>query len=86
MGQLMGGDNGGLRRGKHASWDGDVRVPCIVHWPGHLPEGISNPSLASIVDLFPTLLHVAGAALPMERVLDGKNLRPLLAQLSRLPV
>ena len=77
-GATYGGNNGRLRGRKHASWDGGVRVPCIVRWPGHLPEGISNPSLASIVDLFPTLLHIAGAALPMERVIDGKNLQPLL--------
>jgi len=37
-----------------------------------------NPSLASIVDIFPTLLHAAGAALPSNRVIDGKNLWPIL--------
>jgi arylsulfatase A-like enzyme len=77
-GATYGGDNGGLRGRKHSSWDGGVRVPCIVRWPGRLPAGTANPSLASIVDVFPTLLHVAGAALPTDRVIDGKNLWPLL--------
>jgi len=77
-GATYGGDNGGLRGRKHASWDGGLRVPCIVRWPGQLPAGAANPSLASIVDIFPTLLHVAGAPLPTDRVVDGKNLWPLL--------
>ncbi|MFC1760670.1 sulfatase [Planctomycetota bacterium] len=77
-GATYGGDNGGLRGRKHASWDGGLRVPCIVRWPGQLPAGTTNPSLASIVDLFPTLLDVTGTALPEDRVVDGKNLWPLL--------
>ncbi len=53
---------------------------CSIYRPlaGHLPAGIVNPSLASIVDLFPTLLHLTGTALPTDRVVDGKNLWPLL--------
>ncbi|MHC4206222.1 MAG: sulfatase family protein [Planctomycetota bacterium] len=77
-GATYGGDNGGLRGRKHSSWDGGVRVPFIARWPGHLPAGNVNPSLASIVDIFPTLLRLAGANLPTNREIDGKNLWPLL--------
>lgn len=77
-GATYGGDNGGLRGRKHSTWDGGTRVPCIVRWPGHIPTGIVNPSLTSIVDLFPTLLHVVGTSLPIDRKIDGKNLWPLL--------
>ncbi len=77
-GATYGGDNGGLRGKKATSWDGGLRVPFIARWPGHLPAGIVNPNLAASVDLFPTLLRVAGLPLPGNQTLDGKDLWPLL--------
>jgi len=77
-GATYGGDNGGLRGKKATSWDGGLRVPFIARWPGHIPAGIVNPNLSASVDLFPTILNVAGLSLPSGRVIDGKNLWPLL--------
>jgi len=77
-GATYGGDNGGLRGKKATSWDGGLRVPFMARWPGHIPAGIVNPNLAASVDLFPTILNAAGLSLPSDRVIDGKDLRPLL--------
>ncbi|MCP4455070.1 MAG: sulfatase-like hydrolase/transferase, partial [Planctomycetes bacterium] len=78
-GASYGGDNGGLRGKKATSWDGGLRVPFIASWPGRIPVGIVNPNLAASVDLFPTILSVAGLSLPEDRAIDGKDLWPILA-------
>jgi len=78
-GATYGGDNGGLRGKKATSWDGGLRVPFIARWPGHIPAGIVNPSLASSLDLFPTILNLAGLSLPTDRIIDGKDLWSVLS-------
>ncbi|MBN8246091.1 MAG: sulfatase-like hydrolase/transferase [Verrucomicrobia bacterium] len=65
---------GGLREGKGTSWEGGVRVPCLVSWPGHIPAGRVTSSFAASVDLFPTLAALIGAPLPADRVFDGYSL------------
>lgn len=77
-GATYGGNNGGLRGKKATSWDGGLRVPFIARWPGRFPAGIVNPNLAASVDLFPTLLRVAGLSLPENQIIDGKDLWALL--------
>jgi uncharacterized sulfatase len=77
-GATYGGDNGGLRGKKATSWDGGLRVPFIASWPGHIPAGIVNANLAASVDLFPTILKAAGLSCPADRIIDGKDLWPLL--------
>jgi arylsulfatase A-like enzyme len=77
-GASYGGDNGGLRGKKATSWDGGLRVPFIAKWPGRIPAGASNPSLAPSVDLLPTIVKAAGLSLPADRTIDGKDLWPLL--------
>lgn len=73
-----GGSNGPLRAWKATTWEGGQRVPCIVRWPGHVPAGRVSPALTSALDFFPTFAHWAGAEVPKDRVLDGKNLSSLL--------
>jgi N-acetylgalactosamine-6-sulfatase len=56
------GYNGGFRGGKFAMYEGGVRVPFIVRWPGHVPAGRSDEkSVISGIDWLPTLCHLAGA-------------------------
>ncbi|MBN1676538.1 MAG: sulfatase [Kiritimatiellae bacterium] len=80
---LREGDNGGkaypLRWGKSTIWEGGHRVPCIVRWPGHVPGGRTTGEIATMMDFYPTVAALAGAALPADRVIDGKDIRPLLA-------
>ncbi len=78
-GPWYGGSTGGLRGMKATSWEGGYRVPCLVRWPGRVPAGkvVSDPAV--MMDLFPTVLAAAGVLPPANRVIDGKDLLPLLA-------
>lgn len=71
------GTTGGLREGKGTSWEGGQRVPCIMRWPGMIPEGEICNKLASSIDILPTLAAITGAQLPGNRI-DGVNLLPLM--------
>ncbi|HOF21188.1 MAG TPA: sulfatase [Bacteroidales bacterium] len=71
------GTTGGLREGKGCSWEGGQRVPCIMKWPGKIPEGTICNKLASGIDILPTLAEITGAALP-ERKIDGISILPLM--------
>ena len=64
--------------GKGQCWDGGVRMPTVVSWPGHIPAGISIDQPTSSMDLLPTVAKLTGADLPQDRVIDGKELLPLL--------
>lgn len=72
------GSSGGLRGRKRDLHEGGIRVPGLARWPGKIPAGstVSVPVIGS--DLFPTVLTVAGAAPPGDRVIDGVNALPAL--------
>jgi N-acetylgalactosamine-6-sulfatase len=73
------GDTGGLRGRKRSLFEGGVRVPFIVRWPGLTPAGATNnTTLLTAVDLLPTLCAAAGVALPEDYRGDGENLLPAL--------
>jgi arylsulfatase len=72
------GSAGGLREGKGTVWEGGVRVPCLMRWPGKIPAGTVCAQPAMTLDLLPTLARLAGAALPTNK-LDGKDIWPLMA-------
>ncbi len=72
------GSSGPYRCGKGSFFEGGVRVPFIARWPGTIPPGRIVDGFAATFDLFPTLLHLAGAALPGDRVIDGQDIRGLL--------
>ncbi len=70
-------DNAPLRSGKGSLYEGGTRVPFIVRWPGITAAG-SQVGVPSIhVDLYPTLLEIAGGAAPENYPLDGESLVPL---------
>ncbi len=73
-----GGSAGPLRSGKVSTFEGGVRVPCIVWGPGRVPAGKTCESIASTLDVFPTLAALAGAAIPSDRVIDGEDIRHLI--------
>ncbi len=78
-GPWYGGSTGGLRGMKGTTWEGGFRVPCIVRWPGRLPTGVVCHAPTVMMDLFATALAVAGIPTPNDRVIDGKDLIPLLS-------
>ena len=56
-----------------------MREPTIVRWPGRVPAGKVCSELAATIDLLPTLARLAGTKPPTDRVIDGKDIWPLLA-------
>jgi len=72
------GSAGPLRESKFSTYEGGVREPAIVRWPGVIPEGQVTADPASTLDLFPTFAHLAGAAVPSDRPMDGKDILSLL--------
>jgi arylsulfatase A-like enzyme len=68
----------GLRGLKGTVFEGGIRVPFIARWPGRFPAGKTVDAPAAHIDVFPTFCEAAGAALPVERALDGRSLLPLL--------
>jgi arylsulfatase A-like enzyme len=70
--------NAPLRGGKASLYEGGTRVPCIVAWPGKTAPGGRTSALLSSVDLFPTVLEMAGVARPPDLKLDGVSQVPAL--------
>lgn len=69
------GSTGGLRGRKRSLFDGGVRTPLIVRWPGRVPaKKVNNTSVVASVDLLPTLVAVTGAKLPAHYQADGENM------------
>jgi len=71
------GSAGPFREGKGTSWEGGVRVPCIMRWSGYIPAGTVCDKMAATMDLLPTFAAITGAPLP-EHKIDGVNILPLL--------
>lgn len=71
------GDHGGsaypLRGNKTQTWEGGVRVPCIMQWKGKLEEGQSSDALLTTLDFFPTFSNFAQAKMPNDLTVDGKD-------------
>jgi len=59
-------------------YEGGIRVPGIVQWPGHVKPGTESDVPVGGVDLLPTLCELAGVELPADRTLDGQSVAPLL--------
>ena len=68
-----------LRGVKGTTWEGGMRVPFIARMPGRLPAGAVRDGIASLMDLFTTLVEEAGGEIPSDRVIDGKNIMAMLA-------
>jgi arylsulfatase A-like enzyme len=74
-----GRSNGPLRGHKGTTWEGGQREPCIVCWPGHVPTGKTCDELATTMDLLPTFARLAGTDAPGDRIIDGKDIWPLMS-------
>ena len=80
-----GGSAGLLKGGKGSTYEGGVRVPFVAKWPGQLPPGNVSAGIASTMDIYATLIPLAGGEVPKDRVVDGKNILPLLQGKSGSP-
>jgi arylsulfatase A-like enzyme len=78
---LSYGDHAGsakpLREGKLTTFEGGVRVPCVVRWPGQVPAARVSDDPIIAIDLLPTLTELVGGKTP-ERRIDGCSVKPLL--------
>jgi len=73
-----GGSAGPLRDGKGTTWEGGMREPAIAWWPGHVPASTVSAAVSSTLDLLPTAVEISGATHPMNRMIDGVSLLPVL--------
>jgi len=70
--------NGGLRGCKFMTWDGGLRVPLIIRWPGRFPPNANYVKAVSLVDIYATVASAAGIEIPKSRPLDGVDLLPFV--------
>jgi arylsulfatase A-like enzyme len=81
-------DNGGewlsrnapLFHRKGTIWEGGIRVPAILRWPGQIPAGKTSAQVGIVMDLTATILAVTGSPVPPDARLEGINLLPLLQE------
>jgi arylsulfatase A-like enzyme len=80
---LLYGDHAGvalpLREGKMTTFDGGVREPCLMRWPGKIPAGKTCHEMAWSMDLLPTLAKLAGTNAPSDRLIDGRDIWNLMS-------
>jgi arylsulfatase A-like enzyme len=73
-----GGSAGVLRGAKTSSWEGGLRVPCIMRAPDRIPAGKVCDEIASTLDMMPTLAGLGGANPPADRSIDGHDISALM--------
>ncbi len=72
-------DNGPLFHGKYTLWEGGIRVPCLLRWPGVLPNNTVSSQPVIVMDWTASILAAAGVKPPATQPLDGQDVLPLLA-------
>lgn len=84
---LFTSDNGGhygvtkqgpLRSGKGSYYEGGIREPMFVRWPGKVPAGTKTDVPVTNLDFYPTFLEIAGVEKPADKILDGQSIIPIL--------
>ncbi|MCA9025717.1 MAG: sulfatase-like hydrolase/transferase [Planctomycetaceae bacterium] len=80
-----GSSNHPLRGGKGKVFEGGIRVCAAVRYPGHIPAGSTSDEFVTSLELFPTLLSLAGVSPPTDLILDGHNMLPVLKGESASP-
>lgn len=78
MGQDAQRFNAGMRGQKATIYEGGIRVPCFIRWPGVTAPGADDDRLRAHIDIMPTLLEACGVAVPGDLRLDGRSLMPIL--------
>lgn len=78
--EKIGGKAYPLRHGKATTYEGGMRVPTLMCWPGKIPPASTCSELATTMDLYPTLARLAKTEVPQDRIVDAKDIWPLIAQ------
>lgn len=74
-----------LRGKKGSTFEGGMREPTVIRWPGKIPAGAVNEELMTVMDLLPTFAKLAGAQIPSCHVIDGKDIWPVLTEDAKSP-
>jgi len=77
MNRRVGGSAAPLKGYKFSRWEGGMREPTVMWWPGRIPAGKECSEVAGSIDLLPTFAALSGAKLP-EKPIDGKSIIPLI--------
>jgi arylsulfatase A-like enzyme len=77
--------NGALRDFKHSAYEGGIRVPFLMSWPGRIKQGIVSQEPVICLDVLPTVAAAAGAKLPAGREFHGVDLLPYLSGTAKGP-
>lgn len=72
------GGNAPLKGAKSTMWEGGLRVPFVIRWPGQVPAGVVSDEFLTSLEIAPTLLAASGAPAPEGVTLDGFDLLPVL--------
>ncbi|MBT5321822.1 MAG: sulfatase-like hydrolase/transferase, partial [Verrucomicrobiales bacterium] len=78
-------DNAPLRGRKGQMFEGGIRVPCIIRWPGNIPDNTTNDEFLTSLEFFPTLCTATGAVPPKGLNLDGFDMMPVLQSKRKSP-
>ena len=76
--EAHGGSALPLRGAKTSTWEGGLRVPCIMWAPANIPANTVCAEIASTMDMLPTIAKLAGVQVPADRVIDGHDLSELI--------
>jgi arylsulfatase A-like enzyme len=79
------GSAGPLRGRKGSTFEGGMREATVIRWPGKIPAGKDNGELITSMDLLPTFAKLAGAEMPNDQVIDGKDIWPVLKGEAKSP-
>ena len=72
------GESGPLRNGKGSCYEGGLRVPCIMRWPGNVAKGETSDAIFATIDFLPTFANFCGFRVPTDRKIDGVDQTGLL--------
>jgi arylsulfatase A-like enzyme len=75
-----------FRGSKGSNFEGGVREPCIMRWPGKIPAGSTCNQIAGNIDILPTFAKLVGVELAKDHVIDGRDITPLMFNANAAPV
>ena len=73
-------DNGPYRDGKGSLYEGGTRVVALANWPGHIKAGSTVDGMIHVVDMYPTLVGLAGGSTAKSKPLDGMDVWPTISE------
>jgi arylsulfatase A-like enzyme len=79
-------NNGALRDYKQSVYEGGIRIPFMISWPGHLRADSVSQEPVMFLDVMPTMVAAASAQMPSGRVYEGRNMLPVLTGKSSAPL